>query len=358
MSLAIALAAGLPGPASAQPPDEPPAPAGPPLSQAEALAALEKEIRGRSDDGRFSGVVLVAKDGKVVLTRAVGLAQREHETPMREDTRFNLGSINKAFTRVAILQLVEAGKIDLDAPFARYWPDYPDPEIAAKVTVRQLVDMQSGLPDIFNERFAATPRDRLRSLADYLQLFTGQPLDFEPGTQRRYSSAGYVVLGLLIERLSGQTYYDYVRRHIFAPAGMTSTDSYALDEIVPGRATGYTRRQGGRGPGEARHANTPDAPLRANYHSLPARGSSAGGGYSTARDLLAFGRALRAGKVVESDFWRRNGGLGVAGGAPGINALLEDDWVSGWTVIVLANLDPPAAEELGKIAIELVGRVR
>ncbi len=343
----------------AQPPAEP-EPSGPPLTRAEALAAITQEIESRAADGAFSGVVLIAHQGEPVLTRATGLAERGHHVPVGEDTKFNIGSINKAFTRLAILQLAEAGKIELDAPIARYWPDYPDPDVAARVTVRQLLDMHSGLPDIFNQRFEAMPKERLRGLADYLPLFTGLPLTFEPGTKRAYSSSGYIVLGLLIERLSGESYYDYVQRHIFAPAGMTATGSYPLDAVVPNRATGYTRgamRRRTREAGAAAPA-TPAAELRANVHLLPARGSSAGGGNSTARDLLAFSRALRAGKLVKSDFWRAQGGLGVAGGAPGLNAVLDDDWVSGWTVIVLANLDPPAAEGVGRTARQLLRRVR
>src|SRR5437879_6288617 len=125
------------------------------------------------------------------------------------------------------------------------------------------MEHRSGLGDFFGPEFVAAPKNRIRSLADYLPFFVNKPLLFEPGAQQRYSNAGYIVLGMVIEKLSGTSYYDYVREHIFKPNGMTSTDSYALDDVVPRRATGYSERH-------------------SNIYTLPARGSSAGGGYSTA----------------------------------------------------------------------------
>jgi CubicO group peptidase (beta-lactamase class C family) len=333
-----------------QPPEAEPVPAGPPLTRAGALAEIDRAIDRAAAEEAFSGVVLVAKDGAPVLTRTVGLADRAAGAPVRPDTKFNLGSINKTFTRLAVFQLAEAGKLGLDDPLVKHLPDYPNREVAAKVTLRQLLDMQSGMGDHFGPRFDAMAKDRLRGPADYLPLFADQPLEFEPGARRRYSNAGYIVLGLVVERVSGESYYDYVRRHVFAPAGMTSTDSWALDEVVPNRAVGYTR-------GRLREEPSPGTPLRANVLMLPARGSSAGGGYSTAEDLLRFARALREGKLTGADHWRRNGGIGAAGGSPGVNAVLDDDWETGWTIVVLANLDPPAAESLARAVRGLLARV-
>lgn len=338
-----------PGPPAGADPDE--LPKGPPLSRQEALDEIQREMDSRTAADRFAGVVLVAKDGKVLLHRAAGLAERSFKVPVGLDTKFNLGSINKMFTRLAILQLQETGKLSLDAPFGTYLSDYPDKEIASKATVRQLLDMQSGLGDFFNDKYEATPKDRVRNLQDYLGLFSGQPAEFAPGARRRYSNAGYIVLGLVVEKLSGENYYDYMQQHIFGPGGMTSTGYFTPDEIVPDRAVGYSR-------GGARREPAPNAPLTSSIYFLPGRGSSAGGGYSNAADMLRFAQALRAGKLGGGDFFARNGGLGVAGGAPGTNAVFEDDWQSGWTIIVLANLDPPAAEELSRIARGLVARVK
>lgn len=323
-----------------------------PLTREQALAAIRSRLDGLARDDRLSGVVLVAKDGGVVLQQAVGFADRGLEVPNRVDTKFNLGSINKLFTEIAIRQLAAAGKLSLDDPLVRLWPDYPNAEVARRVTVARLLDHSSGMGDVFGPRYDATPRERLRGLSDYLPLFVDQPLAFEPGTDRRYSNAGFVVLGLVIERLSGQSYFDYVRENIYRQAGMNDSGHFASDELVANRARGYTRlnerlEEGGAGR----------LPLRDNVLSLPGRGSSAGGGYSTAPDLLRFAQALKAGKLGVVETFRSRGGLAIAGGSPGINAGLEDDWRSGWTVIVLANEDPPAAERLAREIRGILERV-
>ncbi|HTK95591.1 MAG TPA: serine hydrolase domain-containing protein, partial [Terriglobales bacterium] len=231
---------------------------------------------------------------------------------------------------MAIDQLVAAGKLSLDDKLGKFLPDYPNQEAREKVTVKQLVDMTSGIGDFFGERYMQTPKEKLRSLADYLPLFADKPLLFPPGTQERYSNGGYVVLGLIIEKVSGQSYYEYVKQHIFAPAGMSDSDSYFSDEKVANRAEGYSKRNG-----------TPD--WANNADSRPARGSSAGGGYSTAPDLLKLTQAMAAGR-----FPTYKDGLGVAGGAPGINAALLFNPQKGYAIIVLGNYDPPAAERVAQ----------
>ncbi len=303
------------------------------------VAAVDKAAA----EDRFSGVVLLAKDGQPVVTKAWGYADPAKTTPNKVDTKFNLGSINKFFTKVAIGQLAAAGKLSLSDTIRKHLPDYPSPA-ADKITIEQLVEHRSGLGDIFGEKFMAT-HAKLRTLADYEPLFVSEPLLFEPGTQQRYSNAGYIVLGLIIEKVSGQSYYDYVRDHITKPLGMNDTASYAVDENVPNRAIGLTKRG-------------PDGPLperRANTNTLPARGSSAGGGYSTAGDLLKFTNALTAGKLLPErwtnwaftdDLDGKGRNLGIAGGSPGVNALVEIE--PPYTLVVLSNFDPPSAEQIGQ----------
>ena len=167
--------------------------------------------------------MLVARGDQVLVHEARGLASREYAAANRTATRFNLGSINKLFTRVAIGQLAEQGKLSLDDTIGKFLPAYPNREAAAKVTVRQLLDMTSGVGDFFGKKFADTPKDRIRTLEDYLPFFAAEPLLFAPGSQRRYSNGGYVVLGLIVAKASGQSYFDYVRDHIYSPAGMTAT---------------------------------------------------------------------------------------------------------------------------------------
>lgn len=285
-------------------------------------------------NGEFSGIVLVARGGVPSFERAYGMADREASRPNDLETAFNLGSINKFFTAISIRQLAAAGKLDVDSSLARAWPNYPNQDVARRVTIRQILEHRSGIGgNIFGAPPGKTRHDVL-TLDDYFQLFKDQPLQFEPGSRQQYSNAGYVVLGLLIERLSGTSYYDYVRRHIFEPAGMTRTASWKVDSLPPNTAIGYTNE--GR-----------------NTEILPGRGSSAGGGYSTAHDLLRLLNALREHKVDNAP---EAGMVGIAGGAPGLNAVMEGDLAGGYDVIVLANLSPPAAERVGRlIRSELVG---
>lgn len=306
------------------------------LSEAEALKETERHLEKLNTADEFSGVVLIAKNGQPIWQRAYGLANKAFNVPNRLDTKFNLGSINKFITHTAILQLVEAGKLSLDDTLGKHLPDYPNQPAAAKVTINHLINMQSGIGDFFGPKFEATPKDRIRTINDYLKLFADAPLAFEPGTSSRYSNGGYIVLGALIEKVTGQTYYDYVREHIYKPAGMANTDAYEVDANVPNMATGYTRRSG-RGGDERIN----------NVYTKPARGSSAGGGYSTAEDLLRFAQALEKGKLLDAAHSRQMfGRLGVAGGAPGINAILDGGQPGGYTVIVLSNYDPPSAENV------------
>ncbi len=347
------------------PPADAGAAAGPKLSPAQAieLAAARIDALTAADD--FSGVVLIARDGKVELEKAAGKADRERGVANSAATRFNIGSISKAFTQVIVAQLAAEGKLAVDDRLVRHLPDYPDRAIAEQITLQQLLAHRSGLGDIFNERFTPAAAAGLRTLHDYLPLFVGKPLEFEPGSAQRYSNAGYVVLGLVIERITGKPFADVARERIFVPAGMTASGWLARDALPGDAAVGYTRegwqeareRRGPASSGAA--AKAPLPPRQSNATELPAQGSSAGGSYSTARDLLAFSTALAAGKLGGPERYAQQGGLGLAGGTSGASAVLETDWTpGGWTVIVLENLDPPAAESLMRELRALLERVK
>jgi len=300
-------------------------------------SAWQNSVDSLAKLGQFSGVVLVARNGAPEFERAYGLADREAARPNDLETSFNLGSINKLFTTIAIQQLAAAGKLNLDSSLARAWPDYPNQDVARRVTIRQILDHRSGIQGNIFAAPAGKTRHDVVSLQDYFDLFKNEPLQFEPGVQQQYSNAGYVVLGLLIERLSGENYYEYVRRHIYEPAGMTHTGSWRIERWPANTAIGYTR--GGQDA-------PPTAPLTRNTDFLPGKASSAGGGYSTAHDLLALLNALRAHKVANAP---EAGMIGIAGGAPGLNAAMEGDLPGGYDVIVLANLDPPAATRVARL---------
>ena len=333
------------------------APSGPPLTDAELGKSLAAMVDSAAATEAFSGAVLLSRGETTLHRRAYGLADRSAKRANRPETKFNLGSINKTFTHVAIMQLVEQGKLRLTDTIDRYLPDYPK-EKGAKITIAMLIDHRGGTGDIFRPGFGAK-RLSLRTASDWYRYVRDIPLDFEPGTRHAYSNAGYVLLGAIVESVSGMDYYRYVRERIFEPAGMKETDSYALNDRVADRATGYTREGAlGSKPGRDGVREGASPTMRTNLEFLPARGSAAGGGYSTVDDLARYIEAMRSGKLLGSELADRfvgpDGGLGIAGGSPGVNASLEA--VGPYTLVVLANLDPPAAERLSARARRLIRR--
>ena len=321
-----------------------------PLTEAAALDSATAYLERQAAADAFAGAVLIARSGQPLLRHAYGLADREHAVPNTPETRFNIGSINKTFTQLAIHGLVAAGKLALTDRVGKVLPDYPNATVREQVTVEQLLTHRAGVPDYFGEEFVNTPKDRLRTLADYLPLFASKPLLFAPGSEERYSNGGYIVLGRIIEQLSGKSYDACVRETIYDVAGMTQSGAFMADEIVPNRAVGYTHRW---------HWEREDDPeLRSNVLVSPARGSSAGGGYSTVDDLLKFVTALEGGRFPGGLPGALPGALGIAGGAPGLNAAVESGIPGGYTVIVLANLDPPAAEQAARQIRQWLARVK
>ncbi|HVH68105.1 MAG TPA: serine hydrolase domain-containing protein [Gemmatimonadales bacterium] len=216
----------------------------PHLNASELIASVRKKLEQEAAAGGFAGAVLIARNGELVLADAYGLSDRERRTPNELKTRFRVGSMNKMFTATATLQLVQAGKLGLDDPLGKYLTDYPNKDVATKVTIHHLLTHSGGTGDIFGPEFQAH-RLELRTLDDYVKLYGDRPLEFEPGSKWSYSNYGFILLGVVIGKVSGQTYYDYVRDHIYQPAGMTSTGSEPEDQPVAGRSVGYTRMGGG-----------------------------------------------------------------------------------------------------------------
>ena len=306
--------------------------------QARLTAALDSLAKA----GQFSGAVEVRKGSAVVFARAYGLASEAAKRPNTVKTAFNIGSINKIFTMIAIRQLAAAGKLSVDSTLGTYWPDYPNAS-TRKATIKQLLEHRAGVGgNIFDAPSGGTRHDVTHN-DDYLKLFVNESQAFAPGTNRRYCNACYVVLGMLIQRLSGEDYYRYIDRHVFQPAGMTHSAWYFADSLPANAAIGYTRDVNGE--------KSDVAPLHPNTDILPGRGSAAGGGYSTTGDLLRFLAALRAKAIPEGP----PPGIGIAGGAPGLNAVLEGDLPGGYDLAVAANLDPPAAERLAEMVREWLG---
>jgi CubicO group peptidase (beta-lactamase class C family) len=330
------------------------------MTEADALKSLSAHAKKLAGEDELSGAVLVAKDDRVLFSRVYGLADRNRRIPNTIRTRFRIGSMNKMFTAVATLQLAEAGKVKLTAPLGTYLPDYPNRDVATKVTIHQLLTHTGGTGDIFGPDFDAH-RKALRTLADYVKLYGKRGLEFEPGSRWAYSNYGFLLLGAVIEKVTGHSYYDYVQAHIYAPAGMTRTGSLPEDHAVPDRSISYTKSPG----------TTAWVP---NTDTLPYRGTSAGGGYSTVEDLTRFAHALLSHKLLSPDSTKLlitgkvkdgpatryaygfedardadgNGWVGHGGGAPGISGDLKIYPKSGYVVAVLANLDPPAAQRISE----------
>jgi CubicO group peptidase (beta-lactamase class C family) len=323
-----------------------------PGSEEEVLEYAGRSLAEMTQKGEFSGAVLIARNGVPLFRRAYGEASKEFGVPNRPDTRFNIGSINKAFTGMAIAQLIEDGRIGLDDKIGKYLSDLPD-DWGEKITVWHLLTMRSGLGHYWNAKWQSKFAE-IKTVDDLMEIVVESELDFEPGTKKRYSNSGYVVLGAIIEKVTGRSYYDYIRENVYAPAGMESTDSFELDQIVPNIARGYTANR------SSSASQGKDLQNNLFLHSI--KGSPAGGGYSTVDDLNSYVEALKGNKLAAEKYTNmalgmfekpddsesRPKGLGIAGGANvGINAIVEADFESGYTVIVLSNYDPPVAEELG-----------
>jgi D-alanyl-D-alanine carboxypeptidase len=334
----------------------------PRLGQPDLIAALRGKLEKDSAADRFAGAVLLAKDGKPIFTGAYGMANREKKIPNTLATKFRIGSMNKMFTAVSILQLVQAGKISLSDPVGKYLTDYPNKDIATKVTIYQLLTHTGGTGDFFGPQFDAH-RLELKTLQDYLKLYGERAPEFEPGSRWEYSNYGFLMLGVVVERVSGKNYYDYVNENIYKPAGMTSTGSLPEDQEVPNRSVGYTQMGGDS--------------LRPNTDTLPYRGTSAGGGYCTVEDFLRFANALTShqllnaqntdlltsGKVdttrgakyafgfMDNDAGTAMRHFGHGGGAPGMNGDFQIFPQTGYVIVVLSNLDPPAASRISDFIV-------
>lgn len=351
----LALATLYPGGGFAQSPGlSPPEPA---KSKSQSRQEIQDYLNSLAVDNKFSGAIVVAKDGVPIASKAAGEASKAKKSAIRLDTKFNLGSMNKMFTGVAIAQLAQAGRLDFNDPISKHLPDYPNKAVADIVTIHQLLTHTSGIASYSIEAFKAQ-REKLTTIEAYFPLFVNETPSFPPGEKFEYSNAGYLILGAIIEKVSGQDYYSYVRDHIYKPAGMANTGFYEPGKEIPNLAIGYTRMGPGGRPGDE---------VRENTDRLEVRGGPAGGGFSTVEDLLKFHAALKSfkllnreytdivtkGKVDAGPIGRYAYGFGEKvvdgkhivghnGGWPGVAANFEMYPELGYTAVILLNTDPPA----------------
>ncbi len=328
---------------------KPPAAEDKKLNNAAIGEELKSFLKRLSDANVFSGAVLLAKDGVPVYKAVYGTANKDYGVLNKIDTKFNLGSMNKMFTGVAIAQLVEKGKLSFDDPLSKFIPDFPDAEAAKKIQIKHLLTHTGGLGGYFSKRYQDMSRANLRTVDDMMALAKqDEKLQFEPGSKWQYSNTGMLVLGKIIEIVSGQSYFDYVRENIYKPAGMGNTDAYELDKVNPNLAVGY-------------HKTFTDNGIvwSNNVFQHVMRGGPQGGGYSTVEDLLRFDQAFRSGKLVSPAMVKvlttpkpelnspnygygfavntANGTAGHSGGFPGIASNLNMYLDSGWTAIAMSN---------------------
>ena len=313
------------------------------------LARMEQVVQSFVKDKQFMGAVLVARGNDVLLDKGYGFANLEWNIPDSPKTKFRLGSITKQFTAASILLLEERGKLKVDDTVRKYMPDAP----AAwdQITIFNLLTHTSGIPNFTSfpdyrklEPFSATPEELVTRFRD-------KPLDFPPGEKWSYSNSGYVLLGYLIEKISGESYAQFVQDNIFKPLGMADSGYDSNSTVIENRASGYTRGQNGI--------------VNAGYIDMTIP-LSAGGLYSTTEDLLRWEQGLFGGKLLSpaslkkmtTPFKNDYGfGLGVRsvnghqeishdGGIEGFNTALAYYPNDKLTVVVLGNVNGSAPQEI------------
>ncbi|MBV9332122.1 MAG: beta-lactamase family protein [Alphaproteobacteria bacterium] len=359
---------------------------------------LQRCVVGEANRMAFSGVIAASQHGRPLAFAALGHRNGKQDAAIDDRTRFNLGSVSKVFTAVAVGQLIDAGKLRLDDQIGSYVKGLA-PGTAA-VSIRQLLTHTSGLGDFFRpENLPALLK--ARSASDLLPLLVQERPAFTPGSRFSYSNSGFALLGILIERISGLSYDDYLARNVFAPAHMIATNSApdplatlavemtALSLEAHGAAANSERTSPSKGSGEASTTGvTGDAAIE-RLHPAPGwdelRGSAAGGFFSTADDMQHFGEALLDRRLVsretlaeltkaqilaspetQSHPARYHGlGFGVGtehgepwfghnGGTPGANAEFVVFPRQRLILTILANRDPPMATKMRSYLTDLV----
>jgi CubicO group peptidase (beta-lactamase class C family) len=319
-----------------------------PVSDEAASAELDGLLKKLAKENIFSGNVLVAKKGKIVFHKAYGKASKEYGYPNKLTTKFILGSINKMFTATGILQLIEQNIISLEDPVSKLLPGVLADSIARKINIKHLLTHTSGLGDfLFTPEMSQKSKDNFRTIADYLPTLANDTLFFEPGTQWRYSNAGFLVLGAILEKVSGLPYEEYMKKNIYQPAGMVSTFFPELDNVNQGLAETYEKDY-----------LTGNPVFHNTRYIQVIKGTPAGGGFSTCTDLLHFLQSLAAGKLLKpatvelmqsSKPEMHSPGYGYGteifdaesfghtGGGPGTFDWVKVNRKTGLTIIVLGN---------------------
>jgi len=239
------------------------------------------------DEDLISGCVLIARKGEIVLSKCYGPANREFDIPNTPDTKFRLGSNTKQFTAMGILMLAEDGLLSVDDPLSKFYPDYPDGD---RITIHRLLTHSSGIANYNNLGDYGEKMMLPMSIDQVVDWFKDEPPQFEPGARFGYSNSGYVLLSGIIEKVSGQSYADFLHDRIFEPLGMHNTGQDVYTEIIKNRATG--------------HASDGKTIYQVPYRDMPFT-SGAGSLYSTINDLFLWDQALYTDKLVSQETLQR-----------------------------------------------------
>lgn len=337
-------------------------------SDKEITKKLEKCVLQLEKDDEFSGVVLLSKNGYPIFKRAVGKAHIAYEIPNQTDTKFNLASVGKIFTGLAITQLQEQGKLKIDDTIDKYLPEGWLPfEISTKIQIRHLLTHTSGLGDYFTDIYKQCEIQVFRDLKDYKPLVFKSQFAFEPGSRFQYSNTGYLLLGVIIESVSEEEYFQYLTNHIITPAGMTNSGGFDKDRPVKNRATGYTKIW-----------QNEDFIWTDHQGTRILKGCPSGGVYSTAEDLLLFDLALQNNKLLSPEntkllftgfpelnasfhsscFFLSNNSSGQTashqGDGSGVNCQFKKYVSQGYTAIVLSNYSPPSANIVADVIDQMM----
>lgn len=258
------------------------------INQSDIISGLESCIDLLEKDDEFSGTILFAKNGNILYENAVGEASKSYKVKNSIETKFNIASVGKIFTAMAIIQLMENNKLSFDDLISKYVDStWLNPAISSKILIKHLLTHTSGLGDYFKDVYSQCDIQYFKELNDYKYLIADDTLQWEPGTKFSYSNTGYILLGVIIEKITGVEYFDYLKKNIFEPAGMQNTYGFSKDEPVENRATGYTKQ-------------FDKEKITWNNHQFTKimKGSPSGGVYSTSEDLFKFAVALSNGKII------------------------------------------------------------
>ncbi|QCR31248.1 serine hydrolase [Lysinibacillus sp. SGAir0095] len=258
------------------------------------MKSLQEKLETLQEEIQFSGTVLVTQGGDEIFNASYGYANRNDKIENLRNTKFGIASGCKIFTSVAICQLVEQGKVEFQTKLKDILSiDFP--HFDSNITVHHLLTHTSGVPDYFDEEvikdfeelWMRVPMYQIRSLKDFLPLFQNHKMKYPAGERFSYNNSGYILLGLIVEELSGRSFDEYVLEHIFKPAGMKDSGYFELDRLPARSAIGYIDFEDGR--------------WKSNIYSIPVKGGSDGGAFVTAPDMLKFWRALTSYSLLNKE---------------------------------------------------------